>query len=227
MSTNQPTPEQLAALIAFANKHGKEWKDRLLDGWRHSDYPGALQQVRNQLGPEWLATFELPEEEVPVPPASPEELRAYLEVSRDRAYLEVSREKIDFLKSQLNLLRLKNHQMEHFQKAYTEWMDKIEWARKSKGMKQTRFLGLHLGDALRNYIRELEEKVEYQDQVIEQRNGECTRLHKALEAQAIPDDKLVQAVEAAIAKASSAYTVIGYEVAADLMKALREVRGES
>jgi hypothetical protein len=56
---NEPTPEMLAALQAFANKHGRTWKRTLSDMWmdgRDEWQPDAhqLRSVRNQLGPTWL-----------------------------------------------------------------------------------------------------------------------------------------------------------------------------
>jgi hypothetical protein len=54
------TPEQSAALEAFAEQHGaceqgaRKWREKLGDGWMRAAFPGALQQVRNQFGPTWL-----------------------------------------------------------------------------------------------------------------------------------------------------------------------------
>ena len=172
MSTDQPTPEQLTALIAFATKHGKDWKEKLKDGWRNSAFPGVLQQIRNQLGPEWLAAFEPEEVEIPAP--KPEDHPRV-------AYLEVSREKIDFLTAKINLMQVEQDKLKLFHTAYNEWMDKMEWTRREPALKETRFLGMHLGHALRRYVYELKEKVEYLNQVVEQRNGQCVSLQKELE----------------------------------------------
>lgn len=54
-----PNQAQLAALQAFATKHGAQWKNKLESAWiKGSDDrepEGALlRQVRNQFGPEWL-----------------------------------------------------------------------------------------------------------------------------------------------------------------------------
>jgi hypothetical protein len=57
--------EQLAALQTFASANGLQWKSKLNTAWstgRYDDYPGtdaygALQQVRNALGPSWLVSF--------------------------------------------------------------------------------------------------------------------------------------------------------------------------
>ncbi len=57
------TLEQKAALIAYADKHGKGWQDRLLQEWRDGtdvnalpgDHGTYLRQIRNQFGPEWLS----------------------------------------------------------------------------------------------------------------------------------------------------------------------------
>lgn len=45
---------QRAALMTFRAQNGRSWKQKLLDGWQRAAYPGALQQIRNQFGPEWL-----------------------------------------------------------------------------------------------------------------------------------------------------------------------------
>lgn len=50
----QLTTDQQAALITFRLQNGRNWKQKLLDGWQKAAYPGALQQIRNSLGPEWL-----------------------------------------------------------------------------------------------------------------------------------------------------------------------------
>lgn len=62
----QPTPEQMAALKDYAAWAGPDWKNQLQTDWMRagSRWPGEwayLQQLRNQLGPSWLATFELDE----------------------------------------------------------------------------------------------------------------------------------------------------------------------
>lgn len=54
-----PTQEQLAALQAFATKHGKQWKSKLVSAWLSGSDEvepegGLLRQVRNQFGHEWL-----------------------------------------------------------------------------------------------------------------------------------------------------------------------------
>lgn len=60
----EPTPEQLAALQAFAQKYGRNWKYKLVGAWCNgadAREPNGhlLRQVRNQLGPQWLANFKL------------------------------------------------------------------------------------------------------------------------------------------------------------------------
>lgn len=56
-------PEELAALKAFAQQHGRSWKKVLAETywpnariWR-DQY--ALHNLRNDLGPEWLKDFTL------------------------------------------------------------------------------------------------------------------------------------------------------------------------
>lgn len=61
-----PNGPQLVALRAFAAANGRSWKMKLLTAWetgRYRDCNGAddevsLQQVRNALGPRWLAAFK-------------------------------------------------------------------------------------------------------------------------------------------------------------------------
>jgi hypothetical protein len=60
----EPTPEQLAALRAYAKQKGRYWKSKLRLAWLYSNYNGfpqsaELQQVRNRLGPSWLTHFQL------------------------------------------------------------------------------------------------------------------------------------------------------------------------
>ncbi len=50
----RPNNEQVAVLIEFAREHSPHWKRELNAGWLRAAYPGALQQVRNNFGPEWL-----------------------------------------------------------------------------------------------------------------------------------------------------------------------------
>lgn len=58
-----PTPEQLAAVIQFAEKHGKGWKEEMrlfwLRGCCGEPNSALLQQVRNWHGPVWLNRFSL------------------------------------------------------------------------------------------------------------------------------------------------------------------------
>lgn len=49
-----PSPDQAAALKAYAKVHGARWKHQLLLAWENGDCTGALQQVRNEFGPSWL-----------------------------------------------------------------------------------------------------------------------------------------------------------------------------
>lgn len=60
----QPTSDQLAALGAYAARHGDCWKHKLaiawLNGQDEQEPEGALlRQVRNTFGPRWLAEFKL------------------------------------------------------------------------------------------------------------------------------------------------------------------------
>lgn len=63
----QPTGVQIAALAAYAAEAGPEWKEELALDWMRGGTAIAslqerwhlLQQVRNQLGPQWLGTFDL------------------------------------------------------------------------------------------------------------------------------------------------------------------------
>lgn len=58
------SPDQLAALRAFATDNGRSWKRVLNDAWMtgnwsqdHGDNAGLLQQIRNTFGPSWLVRF--------------------------------------------------------------------------------------------------------------------------------------------------------------------------
>lgn len=59
-----PTPEQLAAVAAFALRHGLAWKEALASAWwngsdcREPD-GHLLRQVRNRYGPAWLESVEV------------------------------------------------------------------------------------------------------------------------------------------------------------------------
>lgn len=46
--------EQRAAVVQFRERFGRSWKAKLMDGWLRAAYPGALQSIRNEYGPEWL-----------------------------------------------------------------------------------------------------------------------------------------------------------------------------
>lgn len=60
------TDEQLHALEFYAEYHGKDWKEQLASDWstgrdaKFTCYGHLLRQIRNNLGPEWLANWELP-----------------------------------------------------------------------------------------------------------------------------------------------------------------------
>lgn len=54
----------LTAIQAWADHHGRRWKEALQLAWETSNYQGfeygsRLQQVRNQFGPAWLKNFKL------------------------------------------------------------------------------------------------------------------------------------------------------------------------
>ena len=59
MKTTQFTEEQAAAIQAYRDTYGKNWKKQLLDDWltgKDASRPNGhlLRQVRNQFGPKWL-----------------------------------------------------------------------------------------------------------------------------------------------------------------------------
>ena len=54
------TIEQLEALRAYADTHGRTWKAQLNYEWMSGTASGALQQIRNSFGPTWLIRFKLP-----------------------------------------------------------------------------------------------------------------------------------------------------------------------
>lgn len=53
----KPTTEQIAALAAYQAEHGRNWKFKLCIEWMNGTTTGLLQEVRNQLGPNWLANY--------------------------------------------------------------------------------------------------------------------------------------------------------------------------
>ena len=64
---SHPNAQQMAAIVSFAKKFGRNWKSKLSERWRHGDEylfvgqdSGALlRQVRNEFGPNWLKKFSL------------------------------------------------------------------------------------------------------------------------------------------------------------------------
>ena len=71
----EPNAQQYAAVLAFSEKHGRRWKDQLMEMWTKGDYSkrgistdqaALLQQVRNECGPEWLANERLSRKVEPI-----------------------------------------------------------------------------------------------------------------------------------------------------------------
>jgi hypothetical protein len=59
VTLKKPNPEQLAAVAAYADKHGEFWKEDLQLDWMtgtDASRPSGhlLRQIRNQFGPKWL-----------------------------------------------------------------------------------------------------------------------------------------------------------------------------
>lgn len=61
------TPAQTAALIWFAEKHGRTWKSKLRDMWTHGAHIGVsadaeaeVYALRNTHGPSWLVNYQPP-----------------------------------------------------------------------------------------------------------------------------------------------------------------------
>lgn len=58
--TDEPTPAQVEALLAFIAERGRRWKQELRIAWENGEAciggeaSPELQQVRNRLGPVWL-----------------------------------------------------------------------------------------------------------------------------------------------------------------------------
>lgn len=50
MKPRQLTTDEIAALKAFAERHGRNWKQALRDAWMIASEPGILQQLRNDTG---------------------------------------------------------------------------------------------------------------------------------------------------------------------------------
>lgn len=75
-SLSQLPPDLLGALAKFRSENGRTWKHKLLSGWLRAAFPGELQRLRNDFGPEWLtqvkdSEFEKLAEPAHEPKASP------------------------------------------------------------------------------------------------------------------------------------------------------------
>lgn len=53
-SLSQLPPDLLGALVKFRSENGRTWRHKLLSGWLRAAFPGELQRLRNEFGPEWL-----------------------------------------------------------------------------------------------------------------------------------------------------------------------------
>ncbi len=51
-------PDLLKALVDFRAENGRSWKRTLLAGWLRAAFPGELQRLRNDFGPEWLTRIK-------------------------------------------------------------------------------------------------------------------------------------------------------------------------
>lgn len=60
---NEPTSEQIDALVRYARAHGRCWKADLCADWSagRDDREPLLRQLRNHFGPRWLIRFKLPD----------------------------------------------------------------------------------------------------------------------------------------------------------------------
>lgn len=65
MLYRQLTKQETASLVDFAVAHGRNWKTALtMEYWYNAriwDGRHELHSLRNELGPEWLAKYRLPE----------------------------------------------------------------------------------------------------------------------------------------------------------------------
>lgn len=57
------TPEEHAALQAYALENGRRWKSKLNHDWMNARTTGILQALRNSHGPSWLVSYSLPKPE--------------------------------------------------------------------------------------------------------------------------------------------------------------------
>lgn len=62
-SWNDLTAEQFHALLDYASKNGKDWKDRLCADWANGRDSTYLRQIRNKFGPSWLSGLPYPRKE--------------------------------------------------------------------------------------------------------------------------------------------------------------------
>lgn len=63
MNHEDLTEEEDATLNAYAEYHGKRWKQQLLNDWltgKDAQFPNGhlLRRIRNRLGPQWLENLK-------------------------------------------------------------------------------------------------------------------------------------------------------------------------
>ncbi|MBR0822422.1 hypothetical protein [Bradyrhizobium liaoningense] len=60
MDTPWLTPDQHAAVVAWARRHGPTWKERLRVAWLRQDCPEGLvlREMRESHGEDWLAVTQ-------------------------------------------------------------------------------------------------------------------------------------------------------------------------
>lgn len=64
LAADDLTQDEIAALLAYAAKHGRTWKATLRRAWMGGppyDDTGILRRLRNTRGPSWLDRYRLPQ----------------------------------------------------------------------------------------------------------------------------------------------------------------------
>jgi len=72
--TQPLSPEEHAALRAFAARHGRTWKAHLRHAWMDASEPGTLQRLRNAhyFGPHGLTRYRLTDDQEEEQPRCPD-----------------------------------------------------------------------------------------------------------------------------------------------------------
>lgn len=87
------TPDELAAITAFAKEHGRTWKADLRDLWMRAAAPATLHRLRNTHGPSWLESFQIPKSNAS--PSGRDRFHNFREMIRAEGFSMICRNQID------------------------------------------------------------------------------------------------------------------------------------